>query len=272
MFADLVKLAGYVADLVMRIARGNAKPPPAPAQDAIDARIDGELADKRTREESDALYAEVERAAVEPVARPLGGMTVGGRPMTPEEVAARATRPLPIVDAFVKASRYTLGRSGVDVLLCVIHTTENDLRKGIARTIALDFATTTDARSATYVVDADEVIQCVREEDTSYTASAPANALGIHVELCARAAWGPVEWAHPDAVRMLERAARLVADVCERRGLPIEEVSIDGLLDGHAGITTHAACSKAWKRSTHWDPGPAFPMAAFLAMVRESSM
>jgi len=254
MFGDIFRLARVIADAIVRLARGRETPPPAPAQDAIDARIDAELADKRTREDADALYAEVESAAT--------------RPTDPAPVVAP---PPPIVDAFVKAARYSLGRAGVDVLLCVMHTTENDLRPGIARTVALDFATTPDPRSATYIVDADEVIQCVREEDTPYSAGAPANALGIHVELCARAAWGPVEWAHPDAVRMLERAARLVADVCERRGLPIEEVSVDGLLDGHAGITTHAACSKAWKHSTHWDPGPHFPMATFLAMVRESS-
>lgn len=255
MFADIIKLAGYLATIVARLVRGRPTPPPAPAQDAIDARVDVELAEKRAREDADAMYAEVENDAT----------------MRPTDPAPAVTPPPPIVYDFVKAARYTLGRPGTDVLLCVIHTTQNDLRKGIARTVAHDFATTTQARSATYVVDADEVIQCVREEDTSYSAGAPANALGIHVELCARAEWTAIQWAHPDAVRMLERAARLVAEVCERRGLPIEEVDVPGLLDGHAGITTHAACSSAWKRSTHWDPGPAFPMAAFLAMVRESS-
>jgi len=90
MFADIFKLARVIADAIARLARGREMPPPAPAQDAIDARIDAELADRRTREEADALYAEVERAAAEPVTRPLGGMTVGGRSMTPEEVAARA--------------------------------------------------------------------------------------------------------------------------------------------------------------------------------------
>ena len=71
MFADIVQFAGYLATIVVRLVRGNVKPPPAPAQDAIDARVDVELADKRAREESDALYAEVEQAAAEPVTLPV---------------------------------------------------------------------------------------------------------------------------------------------------------------------------------------------------------
>jgi hypothetical protein len=45
-------------------------------------------------------------------------------------------------------------------------------------------------------------------------------------------------------------------------------VDVAGLLRGDRGITTHDAVSKAFKQSTHWDPGPGFPLADFANAVR----
>jgi hypothetical protein len=36
---------------------------------------------------------------------------------------------------------------------------------------------------------------------------------------------------------------------------------------GKRGITTHLEVSRAYKRSTHTDPGPGWPMAEMLKMV-----
>ena len=40
-----------------------------------------------------------------------------------------------------------------------------------------------------------------------------------------------------------------------------------GLRAGARGITGHADVSVAFRKSDHWDPGPAFPWAAFLRQV-----
>jgi hypothetical protein len=69
---------------------------------------------------------------------------------------------------------------------------------------------------------------------------------------------------------MLSRSAALVADLCQRYGVPVVLLGVDELQAGAAGITTHAAVSRAWGRSDHYDPGGAWPGEAWLEMVREA--
>jgi hypothetical protein len=67
---------------------------------------------------------------------------------------------------------------------------------------------------------------------------------------------------------MLDLAARLVADVCYRNGLPAVFVDAAGLKSQTQGITTHRELSAAFPTETdHTDPGPNFPMDAFLERV-----
>lgn len=47
-------------------------------------------------------------------------------------------------------------------------------------------------------------------------------------------------------------------------------IIVRGLLQGEKGITTHAYVSRAWKQSTHWDPGPGFPFHEFVAAVAKA--
>ena len=62
----------------------------------------------------------------------------------------------------------------------------------------------------------------------------------------------------------------LVADVCRRRRIPVRWLSADDLLVGRRGVTGHAEVSKAYGKSDHWDPGPAFPVERFLDQVRRA--
>jgi N-acetyl-anhydromuramyl-L-alanine amidase AmpD len=95
-----------------------------------------------------------------------------------------------------------------------------------------------------------------------------ANATGVHLEHSARAAFTAEQWAEPGPVAMLQRSARLTAAICARHGVPVEYVDAAGLRAGKRGITGHVEVSRAFKRSDHFDPGVAFPWAAYLAMVR----
>lgn len=119
-----------------------------------------------------------------------------------------------------------------------------------------------------YSVDADSVCQSVREEDIAFHAPG-ANHNGVGIELSGRARQSQAEWQDPFSFAMLELAAELTASICYRWGLPMVFVPRETLkLPGARGITTHAEVSKAFERSTHWDPGPHFPMAWFIERVK----
>lgn len=172
-------------------------------------------------------------------------------------------RPIP----FVRAKNFRAGRTA-PVRLVVLHTIEIVEIAAAAERCAQYFATVTRPQvSAHYCVDSDSVVQCVREEDTAYTAPG-ANHDGVQIEMAGYARQSAAEWADPYSRAMLARVADLVADLCRRYSLPVAFVDEVGLLGGARGITTHAAVSRAWRRSTHTDPGPHFPMAEFLEVVR----
>lgn len=123
-------------------------------------------------------------------------------------------------------------------------------------------------RSFHYVVDGNSATQCVEDRWIAWHARSRGNAVGIGVELCGRAAQTRSQWFDTVSLATMNIAARLCADLCERWSIPPIAVTTEGLLRGVAtGITTHAAVSKAWKQSTHWDPGPGFPFDDFVEAV-----
>lgn len=168
---------------------------------------------------------------------------------------------------FVRSKNFRAGRTA-PVRLVVLHTIEIVEIAAAAERCAQYFATVTKPQvSAHYCVDSDSAVQCVLEEDTAFTAPG-ANHDGVHIEMAGYARQNAAEWSDPYSAAMLERVAALVAEICDRHGVPAELVEVPGLLSGARGITTHGLVSKAFKKSNHTDPGPHFPMGAFLMMVR----
>lgn len=178
--------------------------------------------------------------------------------------------PAPVVSSitFRQAVNYTRGRPGA-IDLIVIHSAECAETATAAEALqAWAAGPTAPKASWHYAVDVDSVTQSVRDEDTAWHAPG-VNERAIGVELAGRASQSPEQWADAYSVAVLQRAAQLFADLCRRHNVPVKFVGADGLVRGERGITTHAEVSKAFKRSTHTDPGAGFPLVAFLQRVAE---
>lgn len=176
----------------------------------------------------------------------------------------------PSVTSFVQARNYTPARR-VPVDLVVLHSMEAAESARTAENVAAWTAGASAPRASFhYAIDSDSTVQCVREADVAWHAPG-ANHNGVGIELAGYARQTPADWADAFSTAMLERAARLVAGVCRRHAVPVAFVDAAGLLRGESGVTTHAEVSKAWKKSSHWDPGKGFDMAGFLVAVQSFS-
>ena len=164
-------------------------------------------------------------------------------------------------------------RTSVDdraISVVVIHTMEIREHAGAAEACAAWFASPVSEVSAHYCVDADTTIQCVRDEDIAWHARG-GNTNSIGIELAGYAGQQARDWNDEYSRAVIERAARLAADVCARYSIPIRRVRASGLVAGRRGITGHADVSAAFHKSDHWDPGPAFPWGRFLRLARSGN-
>lgn len=161
----------------------------------------------------------------------------------------------------------------------VIHSAVMPCEPGRARQLADMNRRGSGGGSWHYAVDPDETVQC--SYDSVVCWHAPPNAHSIGIEMAdhpeplpategsprwkmLRRSW---RWSKPRHLRMLNRTARLTAELCLAYDLPIRFLSPDDLRAGARGITTHANVSKAWRQSTHWDPGY-WPRYGFMTLVR----
>lgn len=168
---------------------------------------------------------------------------------------------------WIGARNYRHGRAATASLI-VLHSIQCDIRSGVAVSLARAWQRVKPVLSAHYVVDDRDIVQCVREADTAYTAGHTGNARGIHIELAGR--YPETDWL-VDGRAVFENAARLVADICQRTRIPAEPIGSDGLKLGCSGITTHASISEAWRESDHVDPGGPgdrlWPWGEFIALL-----
>jgi len=189
----------------------------------------------------------------------------------------RATAPRPAEIAMIPAKNYTVAdRKRIDWI--VLHSTENPIRRGTARNVAMWFGGPKAPRaSAHYVVGPDETIQCVRDEHVAWAAPG-ANRQGLQIEMVGQAA--KTDWLREGddetaGAVVMASTAKLVAQLCRRWGIPVVRLGADRLRVGERGITTHAAVGEAFKLSDHIDPGlqndKRWPWEAFLALVRDEA-
>jgi N-acetyl-anhydromuramyl-L-alanine amidase AmpD/LysM repeat protein len=168
---------------------------------------------------------------------------------------------------FVQARHFRRGRIR-PIRLVVIHDMESPEKLDTAEAVAAYFARTDREASAHYNVDADSIVQSVRDGDTAFAAKG-ANSDGLHVEHAGYAAQTRRDWTDPYSARMLARSANLVARLCPRYRIPVQRLTPDQVRLGGRGLCGHADVTKAYPPgSGHTDPGPGFPWPDYLKMVQ----
>ena len=170
----------------------------------------------------------------------------------------------------IQARHYTKGRKKTPSLV-VLHTMEALEKSSTAAAVANWFAgAQAPQASAHYCVDDENILQCVADADTAWhVKGGDINARGIGIEMAGYARQTTEQWQDEFSQALLVNVAKLTAQLCTQHSIPVVYVPPEELLKGKSGITTHAACSKAFKvPGGHTDPGPNFPMADFLILVK----
>ena len=113
----------------------------------------------------------------------------------------------------------TGGKRQIDLI--VIHTMEMDEKGETAENCAQWFRNPGAKVSAHYCVDANSIVQCVRDQDVGWHAPG-ANHDGIGIEHAGRAKQTGRDWSDPYSKAMLERSATLVAELCKKYKIPVD--------------------------------------------------
>lgn len=169
---------------------------------------------------------------------------------------------------FMQARNYKpANRDHIDLI--VVHSMEAPEKLTTAENVAAWFAgPSAPVASAHYCIDADSIVQCVREKDVAYHAPG-SNHNGIALEHAGYAKQSAEDWADDYSETMLRRSAELAARLCQKYDVPITFLDATDVALGKRGITTHRAVSAAFKKSDHTDPGLHFPMGHYLDLIRE---
>lgn len=163
----------------------------------------------------------------------------------------------------------------------VIHSTVSPCEPGGRYDIAAYFRSQASGGSAHYVADPVGAVQVVRDHVTAW--HAPPNPHTLGIEMCdipgplpgdhfVRAVWKAARrkwrWNKPNQQAMLHVTAQLTAQLCLAYDIPTVWIGVRKLRAGHKGVTSHANVSRAWRESTHWDPG-FWPRRRFMDLVRQ---
>ncbi len=173
---------------------------------------------------------------------------------------------------FIQAKYYTPSDARTPLKI-VLHSMEAPEKGTTAEAVAKYFQTLTRPASAHYCVDNDSIVQCVQCKDVAYGAPG-ANHDGIHIELAGYANQTQPQWEDAYSLAVMTNAANL----CGKVLMPKFHIPAV-FLDEHAlksdpnarGFTTHAVVSRAFKRTTHTDPGSGFPVEKFMELVRKAA-
>lgn len=177
------------------------------------------------------------------------------------------TRYSPPAPVYLGPAAHTSSGANKPVRRVVIHSTVSPCVEGQARKTAAYFRSPSSRGSAHYVVDPGEVVQVVYDSVIAW--HAPPNARSLGIEMCEYPTTEVSRWDDRAHQRLLQRTARLTAELCLAYDVPPWWRPAWQLRLGMRGVTTHAQVSNAWGQSSHWDPG-AWPRRRFMRLVRRN--
>lgn len=161
-------------------------------------------------------------------------------------------------------------RTAKSLRLIVLHSAEAADSFGgdtSAEGVANYFAKSTTKASTQLAVDRDSCVRMLPDLVVPWGARG-ANHDGLHVEICGYAKWTKSEWLERPG--MLRRASAKCAMWAWRYGIPVRMLTVAQVRAGRMkGFTTHVDVNMAFKRGTHWDPGPNFPREWFMERTKE---
>lgn len=178
------------------------------------------------------------------------------------------------ISQFIQAKHFYNG--GNHPRLIVIHDMEYPKKDGTAVWCGKFFAGLLGGEaphsSAHYGIDNREIVQYVREEDGAwhapgYLAGQEVNRISIGIEHAGYARQSPGEWQDSYSGPMMQMSAQLVAELCNRYGIPAKRLTLDELRAGESGICGHVDITRASGSGTHTDPGDGFPWDWYMGLV-----
>jgi len=175
------------------------------------------------------------------------------------------------VDGYLQARNFTKNGSRTPNLW-VVHDEEYPERPDAAWDVARYFAGGSAKASAHVCVDDRNAIGCVDWRDIAWHSGHGAtNNRSIGVEHSGYASQSREEWLDEYGMKMLDRSARLFAEVAYGIfGIPAVKLTPEQVAAGQAGICGHADVTYGFNiYGGHTDPGKQFPWDVYILMCKK---
>jgi hypothetical protein len=176
------------------------------------------------------------------------------------------------VDGFIQAKNYSQG-NGRKITQWVIHDEEYPERTDAAWDVARFFAGANAPQASAHAcVDDRNAIGCVDWADIAWaTGHSACNAASISIEHSGYASQTREEWLDEYGMAMLDRSARLFAEVGHALyGIPAVQLSPEQVARGEAGICGHWDVTVGYGiYGGHTDPGPQFPWDVYMDKINK---
>lgn len=170
---------------------------------------------------------------------------------------------------FVGAANFTnTNKRSIDLL--VIHDMEIAEKLDTAEACANYFRRSSTQASAHYCIDANSIVQCVRDGDVAWAAPG-GNHDGLQFEHAGYARQTAAQWLDEYGRRMLfEQSAPLFAQKCRTYRIPPVFLRAPDLVAQKRGVTTHWELTRAFSNGHgHTDPGNNFPIQRFMLEIQK---
>lgn len=151
--------------------------------------------------------------------------------------------------------------------LIVVHTNEGPQTEGGAQALA-DYLQTIDGGYNAICDDKNTIT--VADDQTVVWGAGGVNERAIHVCLVGSANQTSLQWGDGYGIGEARQASQWVAGKCRQHGIPPVKLTPGQVAAGVKGVCGHADVSAVYAASQgHYDPGPNFPWAVFMASVSQ---